>query len=162
MTSTIPLPRTAGWREWIALPDLGVSAIKAKLDTGARTSAVHAFDVETYEKNGQAWVRFSIHPLQKDDLTAIPCDALLVDRRMVTNPGGRREQRLIVETTLALGGEAWPIELSLTDRDEMGMRMLLGRTAMKKRLVVDPARSYVLGKRKRKQRKSRRTGDDAG
>jgi len=144
--------RTAGWREWVALPDLGVDAIKVKLDTGARTSALHAFDVETFRRRGNEHVRFSVHPLQRDDATRVACEARVVDRRWVTNPGGRREQRLIIETALVLGGESWPIELCLTDRDEMGMRMLLGRTAMRDRLTVDPARSFVLGKRRRKKR----------
>ncbi len=140
--------RMAGWREWVSLPDLGVKAVKAKLDTGARTSALHAFDVDTFDRDGAEWVRFSIHPLQRDDETQVTTEAVITDRRWITNPGGRRERRLIIETPLTLGNETWSIELCLTDRDEMGMRMLLGRTAMRGRLRIDPAHSYLLGKRK--------------
>ncbi len=143
--------RTAGWREWVGLDSLGVPRIKAKLDTGARTSAIHAFDVESFERDGQRWVRFSIHPLQKDDSTAIVCEEPVADIRTVSNPGRRRERRYIIRTDLSLGGETWPIDLSLTDRDEMGFRLLIGRTAMHGRLLVDPERSFRLGKAKRKR-----------
>jgi hypothetical protein len=141
--------RTAGWREWVGLKALGVEAIKAKLDTGARTSAIHAFDVEAYERDGERRVRFSIHPIQKDDTVSIACDEKLVDIRAVSNPGRRSEKRYIIRTELSLGGESWPIDLSLTDRDEMGFRLLIGRTAMHGRLLVDPERSFRLGKKKR-------------
>lgn len=142
----------AGWREWLALPDLGVAEIKAKLDTGARTSALHAFDVLPYENNGDLWVRFSIHPLQKNDQVAHLCDAQVIDERMVTNSGGGVETRYFIETAVKLGDETWPIEISLTNRDEMGFRMLLGRTAMKDRLLVDASGSYKLSKRIKKRR----------
>lgn len=141
--------RIAGWREWVGLKALGVEAIKAKLDTGARTSAIHAFDVETYERDGELRVRFSVHPLQKDDSVAIACDEKVADIRSVSNPGRRREKRYIIRTEMSLGGESWPIDLSLTDRDEMGFRLLIGRTAMHGRLLVDPERSFRLGKKRR-------------
>lgn len=140
--------RTAGWREWVGLERLGVLRIKAKLDTGARTSAIHAFDVDSFSRDGERWVRFSIHPLQKNDAVAIACEEKVADIRTVTNPGGRREKRYIIRTDLTLGGETWPIDLSLTDRDEMGFRLLIGRTAMHGKLLVDPDRSYRLGKQK--------------
>jgi hypothetical protein len=143
--------RTAGWREWVGLTVLGVESIKAKLDTGARTSAIHAFDVESYGCDGERRVRFFVHPLQKDDTVAVACDAALADIRTVSNPGGRREKRYIIRTELGLGGEAWPIELSLTDRDEMGFRLLIGRTAMQGRLLVDPDHSFLLGRKKRRK-----------
>ena len=134
-----------GWREWIALPDLNVPAIKAKVDTGARTSALHAFDVEPFELDGKPFVSFNVHPLQGDDDLVIPCTAPLVDRRKVTNSGGQSQRRYVIATTLLLAGRSWPIELTLTNRDEMKFRMLLGRNAMSGRLVVDPALSTQCG-----------------
>jgi hypothetical protein len=145
--------RTAGWREWVGLEELGVARIKAKLDTGARTSAIHAFNVEAFRRDGERWVRFFIHPLQKDDSHEIACEHRVADIRTVTNPGGRREKRYIIRTDLSVGGETWPIDLSLTDRDEMGFRMLIGRTAMHGRLLVDPDHSFRLGKAKRSRKK---------
>lgn len=144
--------RTAGWREWVGLQALGVNRIKAKLDTGARTSALHAFNVESFSRDGERWVRFFIHPMQKDDSVEFACEEKVADIRVVTNPGGRREKRFIIRTDLSVGGEIWPIDLSLTDRDEMGFRMLIGRTAMSGKLLVDPDRSYCLGKARRKKR----------
>lgn len=151
-----PNKRIAGWREWLALPKLGVAEIKAKLDTGARTSALHAFDIEPFRRKGADWVRFAIHPLQREDRASIPTEAKVVDVRGVTNSGGRTERRFFIETTILLGGEAWPIEIGLANRDDMGFRMLLGRTAMKDRLFVDPTRSFLIGKRKRKPKRKRR------
>jgi hypothetical protein len=141
--------KIAGWREWVALPALGVAEIKAKLDTGARTSAIHAFDIEMFDRDGAEWARFSIHPNQRDDATVKICEAAVADKRGVSNPGHRTEQRVFVETTVKLGEDVWAIEIGLTDRDEMGFRMLLGRAALRGRIVVDPQGSYRLGKRKR-------------
>ena len=154
--------RTAGWREWIGLPSFGIGAIKAKLDTGARTSALHAFNVETYWRDGKLWTRFSVHPIQKDDSTAVTCLARVADIRTVSNPG-RRQRRLVIRTDVCLGGETWPIDLTLTDRDEMGFRMLLGRTAMHGAMTVDPDHSYLLGKKKRvkRKKKKKKTGKPA-
>lgn len=143
--------RTAGWREWVGLKDLGVDSIKAKMDTGAKTSAIHAFDVETYRRDGELRVRFSIHPLQKNDTVAVACDEKVADIRTVSNPGRRREKRYIIRTELSVGGESWPIDLSLTDRDEMGFRLLIGRSAMHERLIIDPDHSFRLGKKKRRK-----------
>lgn len=148
--------RTAGWREWVGLRGLGVERIKAKLDTGARTSAIHAFNVESFSRDGERWVRFFVHPLQKDDAAEIACEARVADIRAVSNPGGRREKRYIIRTDLSLGGETWPIELSLTDRDEMGFRMLIGRTAMEGKLLVDPDHSFRLGKSTRSRSRGKK------
>lgn len=136
-----------GWREWLKLPDLGVDCIKAKVDTGARTSALHAFFVEPFQNQGKEWVRFGIHPIQGDTDTVIECTCPVKDKRVVTDSGGHREERHVIETTLVLGPLAWPAELTLTDRDSMKFRMLLGRTAMRGRLVVDPANSFLFGKK---------------
>lgn len=134
-----------GWREWIALPDLGVPAIKAKLDTGARTSALHAFDVEPYTENGGEFVRFSVHPVQGRDDIALPCSAPLLDRRKVRSSTGHRQRRYVILTSVALAGYRWQMELTLTNRDEMKFRMLLGRTAMAGHLLVDPQKSFQAG-----------------
>ncbi|MEX2647745.1 MAG: RimK/LysX family protein [Alphaproteobacteria bacterium] len=139
-------PLVVGWREWVALEALGLPAIKAKIDTGARTSALHAFYVEPITIDGRTRVRFGIHPLQERTDIEVNCVADAVDHRRVSDSGGHRELRWVIRAPLRIGGESWPIEITLTNRDDMMFRMLIGRTAMPRRLVVDPARSYVLGK----------------
>ncbi len=135
---------TIGWREWVALPGLGIPVIKAKVDTGARTSALHAFSVETYRAaDGQERVRFEIHPLQDDQETVICCDAPVKDRRVVRDSGGHETERVVIETPILLGGAEFNAEITLTDRDNMLFRMLLGRTAMNGRFVVNPQRSFL-------------------
>ncbi len=135
-----------GWREWVTLPELGTIDVKAKLDTGARTSALHAFDITELTIEGAKWVQFSVHPFQRDDVHSTLCLARLVDRRFVTNSGGHRERRHVIATTLRIGQRDWPIELTLANRDQMGFRLLIGRTAMHHRLIVDPSRSYCASK----------------
>lgn len=136
-----------GWREWLELPDLGIAHIKAKVDTGARTSALHAFFVEPYQQDGEEWVRFGIHPKQGDTDTVIECSKPVKDRRVVTDSGGHKEERYVIETTLVLGPLVWSGELTLTDRDSMKFRMLLGRSAIRGNLLVDSNASYLLGKK---------------
>lgn len=131
-----------GWREWVALPELGVNVIKAKIDTGARTSSLHAFGIERFRQHWKDRVRFDIHPLQRDDQHVIKCAADLVDIRHVTDSGGHRELRYVIETELVLGGISRAIEISLTNRAEMIYRMLLGRKALQNHFIIDPTRSF--------------------
>ncbi|MDJ0759394.1 MAG: RimK/LysX family protein [Woeseiaceae bacterium] len=140
---------TLGWREWVRLPDLGIKNIKAKVDTGARTSAIHAFELETFSEAGREKVAFRIHPLQHDEETIVTCVTDILDKRVVTDSGGHKEERIVIATTLDIGSYTWPIEATLTSRDTMLFRMLLGRTAIKSRAQVDPARSYLVGKKKK-------------
>src|SRR5262249_44967998 len=126
-----------GWREWVGLPQLGIDQIKAKIDTGARTSALHAMDIEPFRKRGRQFVRFCVHPHQANDREAVLAMALVQDYREVRSSDGTLSLRPAILTELFLMGQRWPIELTLVNRDQMGFRLLLGRTALSERLLVD-------------------------
>jgi hypothetical protein len=148
-----------GWREWIALPGFGVETIKAKVDTGARTSSLHAFDLETFRRGRREMVRFVIHPEQRNSRTSVVAEAEVTDWRRVKASSGHTELRPVILATLELLGVRWEAELTLTRRDQMGFRMLLGRQAIRGRFVVDPGKSYLNGKRvKGTHRLSRKRG----
>ena len=144
-------PRTAsprvtlGWREWLSLPELGVDWIRAKVDSGARSSSLHVQQQELFTRQGQPWVRFLLeHGLQGSSRHVVETE--VIDQRMVTDSGGHRGERIFIRTLLRLpSGEAWPIEINLTERRNMLFPMLLGRTALRRHCVVEPARSFLLG-----------------
>ena len=139
-----------GWREWLALPELGVPGVKAKIDTGARSSALHVVDLVAFEENGRLQTRFILHPLRKRPDIAIVCTATVIDQRVVSDSGGHRERRFVIRTPVVLGSRRWPIELTLTNREDMLFRMLLGRTAMTG-LLIDPRRSFLFGRGPRRR-----------
>jgi hypothetical protein len=135
-----------GWRQWVSLPELGIDKIKAKVDTGARTSALHAFSLELFKENNKDRIRFDIHPLQHNTVKMVTCIADVVDLRWVSDSGGHREERYVIHTPVVMGEDIWPIEITLTERDTMLFRMLLGRSAIRQRFVVNPARSFIYKK----------------
>lgn len=137
------MARLIGWREWVALPDLGIDRLRAKADTGARTSALHAVRIRSTRVDDEEWVEFDLDADRTADLPA-QCRARVMEHRVVRNSGGQEEQRVVIETTLRMNGEDHPIALTLTDRDSMGYRMLLGRRALADRFIVDAAASYLL------------------
>jgi hypothetical protein len=147
---------TIGWREWIKLSGLGDAVVKAKVDTGARTSTLHAYDEKEFERQGEAWLRFRFHPNQRDETTEVEAEARLVGQREVTASNGQSELRYVVETEAQIDGTSVPIELTLTRRDAMGFRMLLGRRALRGLFVVDPKRSFRTAESKEVRRARRR------
>lgn len=149
-------PPTIGWREWIGLPELGDIAVKAKVDTGARTSTLHAYDIEEFQRDGDPWVRFSFHPNQRDSETTVESQARLAGLRRVTASNGQAEMRHVISTVASIDGEQLEIELTLTRRDAMGFRMLLGRRAIRGRFLVDPKRSFRTAESKQARRRAKK------
>lgn len=147
-------PRTVGWREWVGLPGLGVDWLKAKIDTGAQTSSLHAFDIEEFERDGAAWVRFGIHPLQRSSRDAVTVELPVHDRRTVRSSNGVAQHRYVVQVDLRLLDTVIAAEVTLTRRDAMGYRMLVGRQALEQGFLVDAAASYLGGRPKRRIRQA--------
>ena len=139
-------PPVLGWREWLALPEFGVPAIKVKVDTGARSSALHAHNLRMVQRGGEAYALFEVRPLQRKSTPSYEVEAVVVDRRKVTSSGGHQEIRPVIVVDVEIMGNRWPIEVTLTKRDSMGFRMLLGRQAIRRRFVVDPGRSFLGGR----------------
>lgn len=142
-----------GWREWVSLPTIGISRIKAKIDTGARSSSLDARGIERFERQGRQFVRFTVHPVQRKEEIAVVCEAEIHDLRNVRSSSGESSERIVIQTPVCWMGETWTVDLTLADRTEMGFRMLVGREAVRGRMLVDPGRSYFGGRPKRKKRR---------
>lgn len=143
-----------GWREWIGLPDLGIKRIKVKVDTGARSSSLHAFNQHVFEQDGVKWVRFQVHPVQRKSNETVEVEAKIIDFRSVRSSSGRTSMRPVIVTNIELLGFTWPVELTLARRDEMGFRMLLGREAFRGRFLVNAGKSFYNGKPNLKRKTS--------
>ncbi|MEL6929062.1 MAG: RimK/LysX family protein [Cyanobacteria bacterium J06600_6] len=137
-----------GWREFVSFPELNIDRVKAKIDTGARSSALHAFNIQERSHDGKQIISFQVHPQQRDRQTTITTEAELLEYRQIRNSGGKAQLRPVIKTNIQVGTEIWEIELSLTNRDVMGFRMLLGRQAVRNKFLVDPGRSFLLSSRK--------------
>jgi len=142
-----------GWREWVGLPEFGIKSIKVKVDTGARSSSLHAYDVTEFVRRGVKFVRFRIRPVQRSRQEVL-AEAELLEYRAVKTSSGRATMRPVIVTHVELLGEFWPVELTLANRDEMGFRMLLGREAFRRRFLVDGGRSFYGGKPKKKAKRA--------
>ncbi len=140
-----------GWQEWCALPKLHIPAIKAKIDSGAKTSALHASDIHPFHRHGELFVQFLVQPLQRTQKFETACTALVIDQRNVMNSGGHKELRYVITTAITLGQMTWEIDITLTNRDPMTFRMLLGRDALKGHSMIDPGKILCQGKLKSKQ-----------
>jgi hypothetical protein len=143
-----------GWREYVGLPEIGIDRIKVKIDTGARTSALHAINIVYVSRHGATWVHFDVHPRQRNTKRLVHCEAPLVEERLVSDSGGRRTLRPVIETAVVLAGRRIAVEITLVSRDTMGFRMLIGRQALRGRFLVDPGSSYRFGRRRPKPRKA--------
>lgn len=135
--------KTIGWREWVSFPDLGIPAIKAKVDTGARSSSLHAMHIQEFKKRGKDFVSFEVHPFQNNIKKTVRAEAEVLGKRLVKSSTGHVTQRFVIKTALEIFGELIQIDLNLAGRDQMGFRCLIGRQALRKKFVVDPARSFV-------------------
>ncbi len=136
---------TVGWREWVALPEINIPAVKTKIDTGARTSCLHTANYEIFKKEGQDWVRFMVHPIKDHQEVETHAEAAVSDYRIVRDSGGHEEKRPFIKTILKIGNDSWGIEISLSNRESMKFRMLLGRTGLRDRTLVDCSSSYLTG-----------------
>lgn len=143
-----------GWREWISLPDLELPRLKAKIDTGARSSSLHAMNIHTFKEKDEVFVRFDVNPVQKSDKKMVTCEAKVHDVRLIRSSSGESQERFVILTNVRWKKEVWPVELTLADRSEMGFRMLVGREAVRGRMLVHPGKSYFGGRPKRKKRRS--------
>jgi hypothetical protein len=146
----------AGWREWVQLPEIGVPWIKAKLDTGARTSAIHAYDIEPFERDGADWVRFRVRPWQESTEDEVVVECAVHDVRPVRSSSGHVQERYVVKMRLELLGRRVTAEVTLSDRDQMGFRMLIGRQALRRRFLVDAGSSFLGGRAPRPVRRRNR------
>lgn len=156
MTKTSHSNTLTGWREWVALPDLGVDWIKAKIDTGARTSSLHAFDIQEFDREGESWVRFRLKPWQDSQEDTVVVETPVHDRRAVRSSSGHAQERLVVMLLIRLVDREVLAEVTLSNRDEMGFRMLIGREALRRGYIVDPARSFLGGRAPREARRRNR------
>ncbi len=145
MMSLNQTKKIIGSQEWCSFPDLGVPAIKARIDSGAKTSSIHAFNIQNFRRNGESWVSFEVLPLQNNRRTSVRCECPVVAKRSIKSSSGTSESRFVISTSIKMDGEIWAIEVTLANRDSMGYRMLLGREAMKGKLLVDPSESFCLG-----------------
>jgi hypothetical protein len=155
--SKIKILKVVGWREYVGLPELGLGLVKAKVDTGARTSALHAINIRYTVKAGKTWVKFDVHPLQRTTKQVVVCEAPLIEERFVRDSGGKTSLRPVIETTVVIKGRAMRVELTLIARSSMGFRMLIGRQALRGRFMVDAGRSYLGGKKKLLRTKAKPT-----
>ena len=149
MRKSARVDRIIGWREFASLPELNIDRIKVKIDTGARSSALHAFNIKERSQDGKQIISFQVHPQQRNSQTTVTAEAELLEYRQIRNSGGKAQLRPVIKTNIQMGTEIWSIELSLTNRDVMGFRMLLGRQGVRNKFLVDPGRSFLLSSRKR-------------
>lgn len=154
--SSLPI---IGWREWVRLPELGIDRIKVKVDSGARSSSLHAFDLELFQKNGEEWVRFKVHPVQRKSTPVVDLEAKVLESRLVRSSSGKATKRPVIVTSVELLGVRWPVELTLANRDQMGFRMLLGRQAFRNRFLVDGGNSFYGGRPKRRKKSDKRVDE---
>jgi hypothetical protein len=141
-----PMTVVIGWREWVTLPSLGINAIKAKIDSGARTSSLHAYDITEFKRGSRNFVRFTVHPQQRTQKAVVSCETRLLEKRKVKDSGGKVTLRPVIITQITLGDKTWEIELTLTNRNEMGFRMLLGRQALRNNFIINPGKSFLASK----------------
>ncbi len=134
-----------GCEEWCSFPELGIPAIKARIDSGAKTSSIHAYNIKSFKRDKKTWVSFEINPIQKNRRVVIKCEKPVIDKRAVKSSSGISEKRYVVSTPIKIGKNTWDIELTLANRDSMGFRMLLGREAMTNRIIIDPSLVFTLG-----------------